>query len=426
MVRFRDDETKKFKILLLTKHFPPDIGGTETYIKNFLNFLKKRQSILVDVLTFQPLKTKKKLPKVSKEGNIKIFRLCLVNPNRFDHLINYELKKLPSSLRILVIYLQLLLVNFFHFFYFLTTGFWHLFRNKINLIYAVGGVFAATSGSVLSMIFKKHLVIHLHVNMNLSQSVILKNLTPPFFKRADYILVNSLDVKKEMLRVGLNKDKIVIVRNWVDQKIFSPMSQKKCREKLGLPRNKFILLFATSLSKIKGIELVLDVVRELRNSQDFLFLFGGNGAFRGEVEKFQERSKNVVYFGELKNEDLPLYINASDICWGVCDTYYISINTIESLACGVPVIARNIAMSVNKKVSKRTLPPEVGFLVRPNSQEIAEKLISLNDDRAKLKKMSKECVKFVKDNYGYHNAEEVYGIFMKVMDSNQFLRNRIL
>jgi len=404
---------KKLKILLLTKHFPPDVGGTETYIQNFLKFIQKKKDILVDVLTFQPAQTKNPLPKVLEEENIRIFRSNLVNPNRFDRLINYELKKLPNSLRIFLIHLQLWIVNFFHFFHFLIRGFWFLRTNKIDLIYTVGGIFAGATGSILSMIFRKKLVIHLHVVINLNQSVIFKNIASSFFKKADYILVNSLDVKNEMIQIGISDDKILIIRNWADKVTFFPINQEKCRMELKLPQEKFIFLFATSLSEIKRVELVLNVARRLRNNQDFLFLFIGNGPFKTKIEQLQKRDRNILYFGVIKNENLPLYINASDISWGVCDVYYISLNTIESLLCGVPVIASKIAMSSEKKVSKETLPLSAGFLIDPNPKEIAEKLIEINRNRSVLKKMSSNCREFVKNNYGVHNAEKIYKIFRK-------------
>lgn len=409
---------KKLKILLLTKHFPPDIGGTETYINNFLKFIQKKKDILLDVLTFQPSQKQKKLPRISTEKNIRVFRLDLSNPNRLDCFINYNFKKLPtlSSLRILIIHLQLLFFNFFHFFYFLSGGFNRLLREKINLIYTVGGPFAGIAGSILSMIFRKKLVIHLHVNSSWSQSGIVKNIVLFFFRKADYILANSLDVKKEMIRVGIEEDKTLVVKNWVDKKIFFSMEQEECRKKLKLPKEKFVFLFATSLTKIKGIDLVLDIVRNLSNNRDFLFLFIGDGLFRKEVELLQKRSQNVLYYGSMRNEKLPVYINAADIAWGICDIYYFSISTIESLSCGVPVIASNITASTRTKVNRKTLPPEVGFLVNPNAKEITRKLINLKNNRKLLKQMSSKCIKFAEDKYGYRNAEKICKIFEEIIN----------
>lgn len=407
---------KNIKILLLTKHFPPDIGGTEIYVKNFLSFLKTKKNILVDVLTFQPAQKQKKLSKISTEENIRVFRLSLANPNRLDPFINYNLKKLPtlSSLRILIIHLQLLFFNFFHFFYFLSGGFYRLLREEIDLIYTVGGPFAGAAGSILSRFFRKRLVLHLHVNSAWSRSMIVKNVMLFFLKRADYILANSLDIKKEIIRLGINENKIIIIRNWVDQKIFSPIEQKACRKELGLPQDKFIFLFATSLTKIKGVDLVLDVVKSLSNNRNFLFLFIGDGPFKKEVELWQKRNPNIIYYGSIRNDRLPLYINAADIAWAVCDIYYFSINTIESLVCGVPVIASNITASTRTKVHKKTLPPEVGFLINPDSKEIAKKLINLKNNRILLKQMSSRCIKFARDNYGYKNAEKIYKIFREI------------
>ena len=118
--------------------------------------------------------------------------------------------------------------------------------------------------------------------------------------------------------------------------------------------------------------------------------------------------------GVKNNELLPLYINTANLGWGVSDTNYLSISTIEALACGVPVILPNrqyIGMGKERfmtKVNKMTLPPQTGFLIDDDSKKVAGKLLELENNRKILMGMKRECQNFVKEYYGYDNAEKVY------------------
>src|SRR6266404_3275277 len=61
-------------ILQLTSHYSPNVGGVETHLTDFVEFLQKK-NYLVTVLTYQPLVTKASWKMHEKDENLEIIRI---------------------------------------------------------------------------------------------------------------------------------------------------------------------------------------------------------------------------------------------------------------------------------------------------------------------------------------------------------------
>ena len=62
------------KVLQLTAHFPPNVGGVETHLDDLVKVLIKR-GWEVTVLTYQPLTTKVDWKMIEKKRHLLIFRI---------------------------------------------------------------------------------------------------------------------------------------------------------------------------------------------------------------------------------------------------------------------------------------------------------------------------------------------------------------
>ena len=137
----------------------------------------------------------------------------------------------------------------------------------------------------------------------------------------------------ELVILGADPSKIIIVPNTVDQSRFFPMDKYICRNHLGLdPRDK-IVIFVGHFVERKGPMRVLHAMKKLPSEYRVIFLGQGTQKPSGE---------RVIYAGSVPNSELPQWLNAADIfclptlAEGHCNAIE------EAKACGLPVVSSNI------------------------------------------------------------------------------------
>jgi len=142
-------------------------------------------------------------------------------------------------------------------------------------------------------------------------------------------------------------DRVAVVPCGVDTALFRPLDQEKARRELGLPFGK-ILLFVGRIEPIKGIDLLLQAMAELRSSPDLpsgpfpnLILVGGAEGMDAlkALAKRWGLDPWLLFLGSKPHRSMPLYYAACDAL--VIPSRYESfgIVALEAAACGRPVIA---------------------------------------------------------------------------------------
>lgn len=105
------------------------------------------------------------------------------------------------------------------------------------------------------------------------------------------------------------------------------------RECLGIPSEDDVVLFVGSLTEFKGAHLVSRLARSLKD-EDVTVLVAGDGPLR---KRFEDRV-NVIYEGFVDNENLPQLYNIADVTLVPSESESFSIVSVESAACGTPVV----------------------------------------------------------------------------------------
>ncbi len=143
-------------------------------------------------------------------------------------------------------------------------------------------------------------------------------------------------------------DKVVEIKNGVDINIFSLHAVDL--EKLGLShlRDKKIVLFVGNPMPVKRLDLLLNSIKILADDNLALVVVGGGY----ELEKYKElaRDLNNVYFvGQCDDrQKLSDYYNAAWCTVVPSDYESFSLVAAEAMACGVPVVASDIAGITDK------------------------------------------------------------------------------
>jgi glycosyltransferase involved in cell wall biosynthesis len=237
----------------------------------------------------------------------------------------------------------------------------------------------------------------------------IKSLERKILKNASQIIVRSQFMKSDLrhLYPDVNDTKITSLPLCVNTSIFSyAESNANARQKLGLPDDRPILLTVRRLVARMGIEnlisAMLSVIQEFPN---VLLLIGGAGYLAEDLRAMIERyglQHNIHLVGFIPEEQLPTYYQASDLFILPTLAYEgFGLVTIESLACGTPVIATSVGAS-----PEILNPMGKEFLFKDNSpSSIAEGI------RSWLKQgfspdMRRECMKYCIEHYSSKKVTE--------------------
>ena len=178
----------------------------------------------------------------------------------------------------------------------------------------------------------------------------------------DMIIAVSNFMKNDIVKVyGIDRDKIEVIYNGIDEALWRPVIDENILRKYGIKRP--YILFVGRLSVQKGIFTLLEAFKHL-STKATLVLVTGKPDSKEVLERFREAAenlKNVVWINKmLKSEELiPLYTMASVF---VCPSIYepFGIVNLEAMATETPVVA-----SRTGGIPEIVVDGENGILVKP-------------------------------------------------------------
>ncbi|MET0012470.1 MAG: glycosyltransferase family 4 protein [Sedimenticola sp.] len=190
-------------------------------------------------------------------------------------------------------------------------------------------------------------------------------------------------LKDKMIEIGAVGNKIHVLRNGVDLKLFRPLEKEKCKSKHGVKQNT--LLSVGHLIERKGHDLVIKALRELPECN---LIIAGDGELEQDLNKLVSHyglNDRVRFLGAVTQDQLAEIYNAVDILVLASSREGWANVLLESMACGTPVVATSI-WGTPEVVRK----PEAGVLVENRDAEsIAEgvrELMNSYPDRSDTRK----------------------------------------
>jgi len=191
------------------------------------------------------------------------------------------------------------------------------------------------------------------------------------------IIVSTMKGKKDLIDYyDASPETISVIPCGVNLDLFRPIGRETARCYLGLKEER-IILFVGRIIPLKGIDNLLKAMSYLERKEGIkLIVIGGDEHCQTEVERLKDLSRSlkiqesVIFLGLVKQEILPFFYSAANLC--VVPSYYESFGLVvlESLACGTPVVATRVggAESVIRH-------GETGYVVRNNdSCHLADKI----------------------------------------------------
>jgi D-inositol-3-phosphate glycosyltransferase len=172
---------------------------------------------------------------------------------------------------------------------------------------------------------------------------------------------------------------ISIIPCGVNLDLFRPIQRETARCHLGL-NGESIIVFVGRIIPLKGIDNMLKAMAHLEGKQGIkLVVIGGDDHSQAEMERLKNLSRtlrideSVVFLGSVKQETLPFYYSAADLCVVPSYSESFGLVVLESLACGTPVVATKVGCA--ESVIRYG---ETGYVVTDNDpRSLADKISRL-------------------------------------------------
>jgi len=212
----------------------------------------------------------------------------------------------------------------------------------------------------------------------LVQGSVIANHALEVIERAKKIILVSENLKKKVVSLGANQDKLIVLYSGVNRDFFKKIDKLEVRHKLGFSAEDKLVLFVGNFLKTKGLDELADAFKGLFKKNTFKkikLVMTGSGKYE---PNFINRLKSagvidrVVFTGSCALPDVAKLMNAADV---VCLPSYsegLPNVVLEALCCNAKVVATNVGGIPELKKYHKNL-----YLVPPkNTQMLTETLMT--------------------------------------------------
>jgi glycosyltransferase involved in cell wall biosynthesis len=174
--------------------------------------------------------------------------------------------------------------------------------------------------------------------------IILASLECRAYQKVDHFFMLYPKARDELSKF-VPEDKISIQTSGIDFNIFRPYPKNEAKRNLNLKHEKRYLLYVGMLGNHKGIEFLFRALPFIFTKYpDVELLLIGKSRRREYVEMLKgilhsDIVDRVKFMGEIKNEELPLFYNASDLFIFPSIKEGVPHVLMEAAACNLPFIA---------------------------------------------------------------------------------------
>jgi glycosyltransferase involved in cell wall biosynthesis len=205
-----------------------------------------------------------------------------------------------------------------------------------------------------------------------SRMPLIRPLVRKALMRADGVIAVSDALKRRMVELGVEAGKIATIRNGVDREVFYPRDRMEARRRLKLDPQARVIVTASALVPLKGIDRLVDAMALMRDANAKLYVIG-EGPQRAALETRIARydlADRVHLVGFKSQAELAEWYSAADLFCLASHREGCPNVVIEAMACGLPVVAADVG-GVGELVSR----PDYGrAILIPTAENFAAEI----------------------------------------------------
>lgn len=132
--------------------------------------------------------------------------------------------------------------------------------------------------------------------------------------RFDRVSAISERMVERLVLKGVDSSRCVLFPNWVNTNVVCPLTgPNPLRRELGIDESRVVVLYAGSMGKKQGLDLLADAARQHSHRKDLLYVFSGEGSYRRTFIEKTSDLPNVVHLPLQPFERLKDLLNLADI-----------------------------------------------------------------------------------------------------------------
>lgn len=214
-------------------------------------------------------------------------------------------------------------------------------------------------------------------------------------KNVNKIIAPSMFIKKDLKRLGINQDKIVVVHSGINHSLFYPReiitSETEMIKPFAIRRPYFIYASTMSSPLKRHIELIkgFEIFKKKTGLPHRLVLAGSDGENSDAVKKLaliSPYASDIFITGYFPHESFPALYAGSEACLFPSEVEGVGLPVLEAMATGVPV-------ACSKAGALQEIAGEKAILFDSSDiYEIADSIEKIVKDTKLRKKMIKEGI----------------------------------
>lgn len=222
----------------------------------------------------------------------------------------------------------------------------------------------------------------------------------PLLRRADRLLSLSESIEKEFLKCGFEEKRILRMPNGVDTDHFQPVdtaTRMRLRQELRLDPDTLHFLFIGRLVERKGVDLLLQAMRNPRLGQAKAIILG-DGEEREHLHNLAARLgviDRIVFAGE--HAEIRPWLGAADVFVFPSRLEGLPNALLEAMSAGLPAIATRIGGCTD------VIRDGTGVLVEPDNAEALGSAMQhiMVDERAR-KRLAVNARQHILKEFSFH------------------------
>lgn len=369
---------------MVTPGYDPIKGGTETIVRD-LSILLNKNDVHTDIMTFNMDKkwNPKWRGKIEEREGVTIFKIPGLDwlPIVHSPRINFGVNLIPGR-----------------------------FTNILKRYDIIHFHEAEFSFPLFSFHIKKPKILHLHgidadlLKRQQPSRLVLKHV-------ANLCISLSGKMTKELMSLGIPKEKIAYLPNGVDVELFCPKNEKEDN----------LVLFVGRITFDKGLHVLLKALQHLKEPINLVIIgppdwdipFYQN-VFLPLIKNINQEGKHkITYLGALDQADIIKWYQRASVFVLPSFSEAFPIVILEALSCEIPVVATPVG-----GIPEIVRNNEDGFFVPPNNpQKLAEAIQYLIENKDIRMRMGREGRKRVMKNFSLDViVKRLCKIYLKVLD----------
>lgn len=235
-----------------------------------------------------------------------------------------------------------------------------------------------------------------------SALTVFKKYITHFYNTADYLIVVNPIFINDLIRFGINKDKIRYIPNFVSKDTFYMQDMQtilKTRTMYHIQKKDFVVLGVGQVQTRKGVKDFIEVAQRLPH---ITFIWAGGFSFGKITDGYEELKQlyenppeNVHFIGIVPREKMNDIFNMADVLFMPSYNELFPMAILEAVNSQKPLLLRDLTLYKDILFEK--------YLVADNNDDFAKKIQMLKDN-------SNEYAKYQQYSYEisqYYSKEHV-------------------